>query len=203
MLKWKLHFLHFKGVAISRPGRQMWYETAKIMLQKWSDTLFLCKFWYLIQFRVKYTRVPLHIGEKVFPLASRLPPLNVKNAIFISKEDYLRFLSRVIGDENHFPTNKTLVWGAYIDQLMMPDNFAFMCWKNFISEKWPKMAFFGIFPISYRDQSTTSHSDLSLMIFTSHSDPVIPKNTIFGHFLLIIFFQPIKAKLSGIKSWSL
>ena len=66
----------------------------------------------------------------------------------IFKEDYLRFLSRVIGDENHFPTNKTLVWGAYIDQLLMPDNFAFMGWKNFISKKWPKMAFFGIFQLA-------------------------------------------------------
>ena len=61
----------------------------------------------------------------------------------ILKGDYLRFLSRVIGDENHFPTNKTLVWGAYIDQLLMPNNFAFMGWKNFISKKMAENGIFG------------------------------------------------------------
>ena len=50
----------------------------------------------------------------------------------ILKGNYLRFLCRVIGDENHFPTNKNLVWGAYIDQLFMPDNFAFMGQKNLL-----------------------------------------------------------------------
>ena len=55
-----------------------------------------------------------------------------------SKGNYLRFLCRVIGDENHFPTNKNLVSGAYIDQLFMPDNFGFIGRKNFISKKWPK-----------------------------------------------------------------
>ena len=127
----------------------------------------------LISWMSKFLFLGCRVSVLDLPLVSTITSSSFSFIIFGLKEDYLRFLSRVIGDENHFPTNKTLVWGAYNDQLLMPDNFAFMCWKNFISEKWPKMAFFGIFPISYRDQSTTSHSDLSLMIFTSHSDPVI------------------------------
>ena len=62
-----------------------------------------------------------------------------------SKGDYLRILGRVIWYQNHFPTNKNLVWGAYIDQLFMPDNFAFMGRKNVISKKGPKTDLSGNF----------------------------------------------------------
>ena len=54
------------------------------------------------------------------------------------------------------------------------------------------MAFFGIFSVRYRDQSTTSHSDLSLMIFTSHSDPVI-----FWPFFSNEIFSTHKRKVLG------
>ena len=101
------------------------------------------KNFFYVAFEILALDFTISFGGKLYFLEDFVKSHSDENAEVSSKEDYLRFLGRVIGDQNHFPTNKTLVWGAYIDQLLMPDNFAFMGWNNFISKKWPKMTFFG------------------------------------------------------------
>ena len=116
--------------------------------------------------------------------------------------DYLRFLCRVIGDENHFPTNKNLVWGAYIDQLFMPDNFAFMGQKIFINEKEPKTDM-GSSSWLQNMQNRTSHTIYFTRIFFQQKFQKVSKKARFGPFFTNKIFRPINAKLLGMKIWSI